>query len=620
MLPFKPLLALSASALMLVTGCSSGPSVGMVEQSGTQTTLTVPAMWAGEDAEGVAVGGIEPAGITIDRAGPPGFELNLATIEAQGAGAMWEAATASAAMVATLYSGVDPSSISMDFTITAPIDGPSAGGILTVGLLAALRNQNLAEGVTMTGTITPEGSIGPVGLVKTKIESAARDGYTTILIPPQTRMAYDPETESQIDLVDYGADLGVEVIPVGTVTEAYERFTGTPFVSAKSEPYLMPQAVAGATRQSAESLLRTLKEQRAEAALSENSAAFVDDYLARMEARVADGQIAEAYGIGVFLGLELARFIGGQRIEELLESQTLEEAKSKARQEIEGAREQAVRDLDAAVAVGSRSTAQLISVPSAAAWATYAIAGLDGLLANLDEVDSPEALLEVGRLTSEYQFMASQLFPDALAVVDAMPGEPAKDESATTNFLYQYRNFLVSAGKANEVYANDVLSLRVTQEGQAVIGGQLPIATQLHDIALASDPQPGETKQELLQSSYALAYYIVTASMTANAQAYEAYDGGPAGDVVEAMQPEVLRTSVMTGKEIVDAAASIVAAEGLDAGFPVWSSDWGVAGIEEYADSPAQMAASWIALNEVWYDAVNIFMLNAAQQAGLGTD
>lgn len=577
-------------------------------------------MWAGNDAEGNPVGGIEPAGITIDRAGPPGFELDLATIEAQGAGAMWEAATASAAMVATLYSGVDPASISMDFTITAPIDGPSAGGILTVGLLAALRNQDLLEGVTMTGTITPEGSIGPVGLVKTKIESAVREGYATILIPPQTRMSYDPETETEIDLVTYGSELGVEVIPVGTVSEAYERFTGTPFVTAQPDPYVMPQVVSDATLQSSESLLTKLKAQRAEATLSDDSATFVDDYLGRMESKVAEGQSAEAYGIGVFLGLELARVIGGQQIEESLSSQTLEEAKSAARLNLEGVREQAARDLDAAVSVQGRSTSQLLSVPSAAAWATYAIAGFDGLLANLDEVKSAEALLEVGKLTNEYQFMVSQLFPDALAVVNAMPGEPAKDESATTTFLYQYRNFLISAGKANEVYANDVLSLRVTQEGQAIIGGQLPIATQLHDIALASNPHPGETKEELLQSSYALTYYIVTAAMTANAQVYEAYDGGPAGEVVEAMQPEVLRTSVLTGKEIVDAAASIVAANGLDAGFPVWSSNWGVAGIQEYQDSPAQMAASWIALNEVWYDAVNIFMLNAAQQAGLGVE
>ena len=134
------------------------------------------------------------------------------------------------------------------------------------------------------------------------------------------------------------------------------------------------------------------------------------------------------------------------------------------------------------------------------------------------------------------------------------------------------------------------------------------------------DSAQGQADEELLQSAYALTYYIVTAAMTANAQVYEAYDGGPAGEVVEAMQPEVLRTSVLTGKEIVDAAASIVAANGLDAGFPVWSSNWGVAGIQEYQDSPAQMAASWIALNEVWYDAVNIFMLNAAQQAGLNAE
>jgi Lon protease (S16) C-terminal proteolytic domain len=613
------LMALGLGAALFLTSCSSGPDIGTVNQSGTETTLTVPAMWAGNDADGNPVGGIEPAGITIDRAGPPGFRLDLATIEAQGAGAMWEAATASAAMVATLYSAVNPASISMDFTITGPIDGPSAGGILTVGLLAALRGQDLLEGVTMTGTITPEGSIGPVGLVKTKIESAVREGFTTILIPPQTQMAFDPQTEQPIDLVDFGAELGAEVIPVGTVAEAYERFTGTPFVEAGTTAYALPQPVVNATQSVAEGFLTALQQQRAKVTLSDNAASFVDEYLGRMQTRVNEGKPAEAYGIGAFIGLELARIAGGEATTADLSTTDLASAKTKARIRVEEYRGTADAQLKAAVAQRGRSLSQQLSVPTAAAWATYAIAGFDGLLANIDAVNSEDALLEVGKLANEYRFMVEQFFPDALAVIDAMPGEPMIDEAATVTFLSQYRNFLIAAGKANETYAADVLSLRVTQEGQAVIGGQLPIATQLHDIALALNPEPGQTDQELLQVAYALTYYIVTATMTANAQVYEAYDGGPAGEAVEAMQPEILRTSVITGKNIVNDAASIVSANGLDAGFPVWSSSWGVAGIEEYRDSPAQMAASWIALNEVWYDAVNVFMLNAAQQAGLGS-
>jgi hypothetical protein len=574
-------------------------------------------MWAGTNTDGSMVGGIEPAGITIDRAGPPGFRLDLATIEAQGAGAMWEAATASAAMVATLYSAVDPAAISMDFTITGPIDGPSAGGILTVGLLAALRGHDLLEGVTMTGTITPEGSIGPVGLVQTKIESAARKGFTTILIPPQTRMTFNRETQQLIDLVDFGAELGVDVIPVGTLTEAYERMTGSPLVVAESRPYVMPPPVTSASQAIADGLLRTLKRQRAQVTLSDGAAAFVDDYLNRMQVRLDERKPAEAYGIGAFIGLELARLAGAQLMEESLATTDINASKADARQLIGQARSTADSALRDAAAQRDRSVAQVLSFPTASAWATYAIAGLDGLLANLDRADSNEALLEVGRLLSEYRFMAEQFFPDALAVVNAMPGEPMQDESATTEFLSQYRNFLIAAGKANETYARDVLRLQVTQEGRALIGGQLPIATQLHDIAMGFDPAPGQVDQERLQSAYALTYYIVTASLTANAQAYGAFDGGAVGEVVEAMEPEVLRTSVLTGDEIVMATASIVAAGGLDPGYAVWSSSWGVAGMEEYRDSPAQMAASWIGLNEVWYDAVNVFMLNAAQQAGL---
>jgi hypothetical protein len=615
----RHVVALCLGTALLLSGCSSAPPLGAVSSSGTQTSLTVPAMWAGTNADGSPIGGIEPAGITIDRAGPPGFRLDLATIEAQGAGAMWEAATASAAMVATLYSAVDPAKISMDFTITGPIDGPSAGGILTVGLLAALRGQDLLEGVTMTGTITPEGSIGPVGMVQTKIESAASAGFTTILIPPQTRIAFDPETQQEIDLVDVGAELGVEVIPVGTVSDAYEKFTGTPFVASASLPYEMPLPVTNASQEIAEGLLQRLIAQRSQVTLSDNASAFVDDYLDRMRARLDENRPAEAYGIGAFIGLELARLVGAQRIEAVLDAADITEAKTEARRLIEQARSSADSALRDAAGLKDRSLAQVLSFPSASAWATYAIAGLDGLLANIAQVDSDEALLEVGRLLNEYQFMADQFYPDALAVVNAMPGDPMQDESATTEFLSQYRNFLIAAGKANETYARDVLSLQVTQEGRSLIGGQLPIATQLHDIAMSLDSAQGQTDEEILQSAYALTYYIVTASLTANAQVYEAFEGGPAGEVVEAMQPEVLRTSVLTGKEIVESAASIVAANGLDSGYAVWSSSWGVAGMEEYRDSPAQMAASWIGLNEVWYDAVNVFMLNAAQRAGLAS-
>ena len=617
MLPFRSNIVLCLGAALLLAGCSSAPSLGSVSTSDTRTGITVPAMWAGTDTGGTLVGGIEPAGITIDRAGPPGFRLNLATIEAQGAGAMWEAATASAAMVATLYSAVDPAQISMDFTITGPIDGPSAGGILTVGLLAALRGHDLLEGVTMTGTITPEGSIGPVGFVQTKIESAAREGYTTILIPPQTRMAFDHDTQQPIDLVDFGADLGVDVIPVGTVTEAYERMTGSPFVVAESRPYVMPPPVVSASQSIAEGLLQTLKRQRAQVTLSDDAAAFVDDYLNRMQVRLDERKPAEAYGIGAFIGLELARLVGAQLMEDSLATSDINQSRADARLLIGQARSAADSALREAAGQRDRSVAQVLSFPTASAWATYAIAGLDGLLANVDRAASNDALLEAGRLLSEYRFMAEQFFPDALAVVNAMPGAPMQDESATTEFLSQYRNFLIAAGKANETYARDVLRLQVTEDGRALIGGQLPIAAQLHDIALGLDPAPGQVEEELLQSAYALTYYIVTASLTANAQAYRAFEGGPAGDAVEVMEPEVLRTSVLTGDKIVTATASIVAAGGLDPGYAVWSSTWGVAGMEEYRDSPAQMAASWIGLNEVWYDAVNVFMLNAAQQAGL---
>src|SRR5438093_241096 len=63
------------------------------------------------------------------------------------------------------------------------IGGPSAGATLTVGAIAALEGWDVAPDVLMTGTINPDGSVGPVGGIPEKAQAAADAGVKRFLFP-----------------------------------------------------------------------------------------------------------------------------------------------------------------------------------------------------------------------------------------------------------------------------------------------------------------------------------------------------------------------------------------------------------------------------------------------------
>jgi uncharacterized protein len=103
------------------------------------------------------------------------------------------------------------------------IGGPSASGAVAVALVAAIRGMTILPGVVMTGAIDPEGRITHVGDLPTKIQAAAAAGLSTMLIPAgQTRTR-------DWDMSLLSEKLGVTVIEVATINEAYERMTGKSF-------------------------------------------------------------------------------------------------------------------------------------------------------------------------------------------------------------------------------------------------------------------------------------------------------------------------------------------------------------------------------------------------------
>ena len=94
------------------------------------------------------------------------------------------------------------------------IDGPSAGAAILICLISAIENWPIYQNVAMTGEISIQGKVKPIGGVYEKIYGAKQAGITKVLIP-----------------IENAADIpenlrGIEIVPVATVDEALPHFFG----------------------------------------------------------------------------------------------------------------------------------------------------------------------------------------------------------------------------------------------------------------------------------------------------------------------------------------------------------------------------------------------------------
>lgn len=99
-------------------------------------------------------------------------------------------------------------------------DGPSAGAAMAVGFMALFKGDPIHRGIALTGTLSPDGNVGPVGSIPDKIRAASREGYHTILIP--AGQLGNPEW----NLVRLAMELNVDLKEVSTIEEAYRLMTG----------------------------------------------------------------------------------------------------------------------------------------------------------------------------------------------------------------------------------------------------------------------------------------------------------------------------------------------------------------------------------------------------------
>ncbi|MBM3476274.1 MAG: hypothetical protein FJX75_23625 [Armatimonadetes bacterium] len=294
----------------------SAQTVGPIRAPQKPRQATVQALWYSPGQTGASEGTSRVV-VRVEPNDVPGVRVGFYEDEAQGSGETWRASGWMAAVVASLTAGIDLRQYVPSFTVEGRIDGPSAGGLLAVGVLACLTDADLNPKATLTGAIHPDGSIGPVGGVAHKIDAAAAAGMKLVLIPRGQREEKDPETGQMVDVMERGRLKKVRVVEVEDVAEAYARLTGRTLPQPEAEPEQpkLPEPVAKELASRAATWLATYEREATEGARLrgrlQGIAGQVDDQVVAAQAaakrakqRLAEGNVAAGYDQAVMATLQ----------------------------------------------------------------------------------------------------------------------------------------------------------------------------------------------------------------------------------------------------------------------------------------------------------------------------
>src|SRR5207253_11023816 len=97
--------------------------------------------------------------------------------------------------------GVDPAAAAKAFHIHVPAgaipkDGPSAGVTMTTAIVSLLSGRPVRSTVGMTGEVTLQGLVLPIGGVKQKVLAAHRMGLREVILPRRNEKDIDDVPES----------------------------------------------------------------------------------------------------------------------------------------------------------------------------------------------------------------------------------------------------------------------------------------------------------------------------------------------------------------------------------------------------------------------------------------
>ena len=577
----------------------------------------MPVLWAGRTAEGTTVSGIEPAQVKVRTDTEASFQVLLESIEAKGAGAIWRATSALAAALATLNSGVDPRLVDVEFEITGQINGPSGGAILTIGTLAALRGDQLRKDITMTGTIAPDGTIGMVGEIPAKLRAAAAAGYLTALVPVgAVRLNLGPFEMSDgglsiaTDLIDFGRELGVEVIEVGHLDEAYELMTGTTIALPDTGSTALDPAVERTVRNLTNALVARCRQlfDRIASDLSEPQRSELSELVERLETFAANGSPAATYGLGIDVLQNIARTDERRRVRDHIEEDGLTIAWALVAQQVDALIERnnaAIREYSSIDGLGVE---QVFSLPFALGWFIYESGVLAALAERLNGQPDRNVLESLAAAAAQSATAITTFGPDAVAIVAASSSDPIEDADADelSSFMNGYVDFIGRAAKYTAEYANvDNLSAPPTHP--------ISVLAALRNLPVPVEDNDEPLRRAVLELAEVTTEFVLGESVVSGSSF--GLSGFGIGDdpVAQTNENAALSVAVRSGVAQARSLGSSLVENGSGLDYVLWQADLAEGVYRAMEGNPRQAAAGVIALNELWYAVINANLVSASR-------
>jgi len=128
------------------------------------------------------------------------------------AGKMAKDSVFNAAAVLRAVTGLDTANYDLHINVIGGgnIDGPSAGLAIFLALYSALSKTPVPQDVAMTGELSIQGKVRPVGGIVEKLYAARQAGMRAILVPKENMREIDRTLA------------GIEVIPVASIEQAFK--------------------------------------------------------------------------------------------------------------------------------------------------------------------------------------------------------------------------------------------------------------------------------------------------------------------------------------------------------------------------------------------------------------
>lgn len=582
---------------------------------GGEATATVQVVWYGT-VGGVPTAGTTPVEIQAAYAGSGPFAVESTGSADAPADAQWDAAVRTGATTAILTLGLDPRGRTLRYQVPESIGGPSAGALLAVASMAALRELPVDGDATLTGTIYPDGSIGEVTGIPDKMRAARDAGLTTFAYPAGVTSSLDTATGRQRDVAAYADELGLNAVAVSSVAQALPLFIGDTSAPAEASPPPVAEGLVELVSEATAACLARLTDPGPEVAPAvvgspqerTDIVTAVESAVATATRQLAAGSAFEALATATLAERSIARWNAAQEAAATAGALGIEVATSRALAEIADAIATTERTRDDAAAVPTTSAEQLVALPDALGWATDALATLrvtaDMLTAGVADA---EELAGHAADVAQVGYDVKYYLPLSVAAVQVTPGAPVRDASASTAVLAAFTDLLIEAGEANVRYFRAL--------AQAVGADEdLPdaaLTTALGE-ALASD---APTRSDLTGSaltkraSTAVSYWVQSTALVANAGTVTAGPRSPDDDARRRIDDTAaFERRLALAVEGNTSASRVVAAEGYNPSYLVWGTRWGAA----LAADPATTDSTRLeGLVYLWYTSVTGRMLRA---------